>query len=85
MEYAQKLAQQAMIDHYDEALAQLECEGLFGKALDRKARKLALRLGGVRLPEWATIAWATPDDWATGGYRTATLSAKAAEAKGTET
>lgn len=81
MENAQKLAQQAMIDHYDEARAQLGRTGLFGKELDRKARKLALRLGGIRLPEGATIAWATPDDWAEGGYRAAALSVKAAQAK----
>ncbi|MDO4687084.1 MAG: hypothetical protein Q4A92_11115 [Corynebacterium sp.] len=80
MEHAQKLAQQAMLAHYDEARVQLERKGLFGKDLDRKARKLALRLGGVRLPEGVTLAWATPDGWAEGGYRAAALSIKAVEA-----
>ena len=80
MENAQKLAQQAMIAHYDEARAQLERKGLFGKNLDNKARKLALRLGGIRLPEWATVAWATPDDWAAGGYRSAALAKKTVDA-----
>ena len=84
MDKEQQIAQQAMIAHYDEARAQLEHKGLFGKELDRKARKLALRLGGVRLPEGATIAWATPDDWAEGGYRAEALAVKAVAARAAE-
>lgn len=66
-----QIAQQAMIDHYDAARAELGKTGAFGKDLDRKARKLALRMAGIRLPEGASIAWATPDDWGRGplGYR----------------
>lgn len=69
---ARKAACEAMATHYDAARAQLaNAAGGFGKELDRKARKLAIKLSGVQLPEWATIAWATPDGWGTGplGYR----------------
>lgn len=59
----------AMTKHYPQARKQLADAGAFGKDLDRKARKLALRLAGVELPEGFTIAWATPDDWAADGYR----------------
>lgn len=60
----------AMTSHYDQARAELARSGLFGKTLDNKARKLALKLAGVSLPEGRTIAWATPDGWADGpGYR----------------
>ena len=73
-----KAAQAAMVDHYNEALEQISRErpGLFGKELDRKARRRALRLAGVTLPEGATIAWATPPEWATGGYRRQALDQK---------
>ena len=76
MENTQQLAQQAIIDNYDAAREQLANKGMFGKTLDQKARKLALRMAGIKLPEGATIAWATPDDWAAGGYRSAALAAK---------
>lgn len=65
----QEAAQSAMQVHYTEARRQLAGAGAFGKTLDLKARKLALRLAGVTLPPGATIAWATPADWAEGGYR----------------
>lgn len=76
MDKAQQLAQQAIIKNYDAAREQLSRKGVFGKELDRKARKLALRMAGIQLPDGATLAWATPDDWAAGGYRSAALAAK---------
>ena len=76
MENTQQLAQQAIIDNYDAAREQLANKGMFGKTLDQKARKLALSMAGIQLPDGATLAWATPDDWAAGGYRSAALAAK---------
>lgn len=69
MDKFQQLAQQAIINNYDAAREQLSCKGLFGKELDRKARELSLRMAGIQLPDGATLAWATPDGWVTGGYR----------------
>lgn len=68
---ARQAACEAMAAHYDAARAQLANGGGFGKVLDRKARKLAIQLSGVKLPEGSTIAWATPDGWGAGplGYR----------------
>lgn len=71
-------AVEAMLAHYDQARQQLADSnpGLFGKHLDNKARKLALKLACVVLPEGATVAYATPDDWGTGrpGYRGRTVA-----------
>lgn len=64
---------EAMTANYDRARKELLAErpGLFGKQLDNKARKLALKLAGIELPEGCTIAWATPSGWGNGraGYR----------------
>lgn len=49
----------AIEQHYKAARAVLEVTGQFDKNLDRKARKLALRMGGLKVPEGACIAWAT--------------------------
>ncbi len=68
----QAQAKAAVIEHYNDARAQLSATGAFGKNLDRKARKLALRLGGLRLPEQYDIAWATPSVWGANGYRCTT-------------
>ena len=76
MDNLQQLAQQAIINNYDAAREQLSRKGLFGKDLDRKSRKLALRMAGIQLPDGATLAWATPDDCAAGGYRSDALAAK---------
>ena len=64
-------AQAAIAAHYDTARAELSTEGLFGKELDRKARKLALKIGGFTLPEGWNIAMVTPTGWGQGrlGYR----------------
>ena len=63
----------AMVAHYDAARAAVQAErpGLFGKELDRKARKAALKAAGIDLPAGMTIAWATPEGWGAGrlGYR----------------
>lgn len=69
MDKFQQLAQQAIINNYDAAREQLSRKGLFGKELDSKARALSLRMAGIQLPDGATLAWATPDGWAAGGYR----------------
>jgi hypothetical protein len=74
----QEQAMSALRQHYDEARRQLAYSGLFGKVLDNKARKLALKLAGITLPEGATIAWATPEGWSDGGYRSSALAEKAA-------
>lgn len=71
-------AASAMLSHYAAARSQLAATGLFGKALDNKARKLALELAGLSLPDGATIAWATPADWAEDGYRASVRAAKVA-------
>jgi len=69
-------AQAAMVANYQTARETLvKTTGAFGKELDRKARKLALKMAGIELPEWATIGWATPDDWGSGGYRDSPLTA----------
>ena len=68
MDKSQQLAQQAIINNYDAAREQLSCKGLFGKELDLEARKLSLSMAGIQLPDGATLAWATPDGWVTGGY-----------------
>lgn len=60
---------EAMIKFYPQARQQLAETGAFGKTLDNKARKLAIKLAGIILPDGLTIAWATPDDWASDGYR----------------
>lgn len=62
---------QSMVTNYPLARAQVLANnpGLFGKTLDNKARKQALRMAGIELQEGMTIAWATPDDWAKNGYR----------------
>ncbi len=64
-------AQAAIAAHYDTARAELATTGLFGKELDRKARKLAFKMGGFTLPEGRTIAMMTPPGWGQGplGYR----------------
>ena len=62
-------AQAAIAAHYDTARAELAAEGLFGKELDRKARKLAFKMGGFTLPEGWTIAMVTPLGWGQGGTR----------------
>ena len=45
---------------YQTAAAALSEQGFFGKNLDRKARKLALQMGGLVLPDGWTIAAVTP-------------------------
>ena len=64
---------EAMTANYDKAREELlkARPELFGKLLDNKARKLALKLAGIELPEGCTVAWATPHGWAHGsaGYR----------------
>lgn len=72
-EEGRALAAEAMREHFSRAAAELAGRGKFGKDLDRRARKLALRMGGWRLPAGVTIAWATPDGWAAGGYRGAAI------------
>lgn len=64
-------AQTAIAAHYDAARAELSALGWFGKELDRKARKVALKKGGFGLPEGWTIAMVTPPNWGHGalGYR----------------
>ena len=64
-------AQAAIAAHYDTARAKLGAAGLFGKELDRKARKLAFKMGGCTLPDGWTIAMVTPPGWGQGslGYR----------------
>jgi len=64
-------AQVAIVEHYDAARAALGHTGAFGKDLDRKARKLALEMGGFELPNGWTISMVTPRGWAGGlrGYR----------------
>lgn len=63
----------AMVANYDEGRKQVLAERpeLFGKLLDNRARKMALKLAGISLPEGFTIAWATPEGWGKGssGYR----------------
>lgn len=76
-EEGRALANEAMREHFPRAARELANRGKFGKDLDRKARKMALRLGGWRLPPGVTIAWATPDEWATGGYRSAAIMGRA--------
>jgi hypothetical protein len=55
--------EQALIKNYPKAREELCKNGLFGKVLDNKARKLALKMAGLSLPDGKTIAWATPDGW----------------------
>lgn len=62
----------AMVSFYPQARRELTLSStLFGKALDRHSRRLALKLSGVELPEGMTIAWATPPGWGKDGYRAA--------------
>jgi len=61
----------AMQVHYEAARRQLADAGVFGKALDNKARKLALKMSGKELPIGMNIAFATPDGWGSNGYRSA--------------
>jgi hypothetical protein len=68
----------AVRKNYDAARTELANAGMFGKTLDNKARKLALKMAGIELPEGKTIAWATPDGWNVGGYRSGALAKKAA-------
>ena len=51
---------QAIAQHFEAAAKQLGDQGLFGKELNRKARKLALKMAGYKLPEGVTIAWCSP-------------------------
>ena len=55
-------AKSAVAANYESARAELAVKH-FGKELDRKARKLALKMGGFELPEGWTIAMVTPDGW----------------------
>ena len=68
-----EFATSAMVANYDEGRKQVLAERpeLFGKLLDNKARKMALKLAGIALPDGFTIAWATPEGWGKGshGYR----------------
>lgn len=64
----QQQACAAMVQFYDEARAQL-VNFCFGKELDRRARKLALKLAGISLPEGMNISWATPEGWGHGRLR----------------
>ena len=66
-------AQDAIAKNYNEARGLLASKGLFGKTLDNKARKLALRMGGFKLPDGWTIARVTPSNWGSWGYRSAAL------------
>lgn len=73
MDQDQAKAQAAMAAKYEEGRAQALAKdpGLFGKQLDRAARRRAIQLAGVQLPAGMTIAWATPAGWGHGplGYR----------------
>lgn len=60
---AVEAAKKAVADNYPAARATLSRQGLFGKELDRKARKLAFKMGGFSLPEGWSIARVTPDVW----------------------
>jgi hypothetical protein len=76
-------AKAAIIEHYATAREQLSKAGAFGKELDRKARKHALKLGGFELPEGWTIAMVTPANWGRGalGYRANTAKDMRCEQK----
>jgi hypothetical protein len=65
--------EQAMIDNYPAARNELSNIGMFGKQLDLKSRKLALKLAGLTLPEGKTVAWATPSGWTDEGYRSVVI------------
>ena len=52
---------EAIEQHYSAAAEQLANQGAFGKELNRKARKLALKMGGYKLPEGVNIAWCSPE------------------------
>lgn len=52
---------QAIETHYEAAAKQLVEKGAFGKELNRKARKLALKMGGYKLLEGVNIAWCSPE------------------------
>ena len=56
----QEQGQRAINTHFEAAAKQLADAGAFGKKLDNKARKLALKMGGYKLPEGVTIAWCSP-------------------------
>jgi hypothetical protein len=81
----QARAQLAVVENYEagrkQVLSDPEHLGEFGKRLDNKARKAALRIAGVELPEGLNVAWATPEDWHQGGYRAEDRAAKVAELK----
>lgn len=64
-------AKAAIVRNYPAARAELSSgkNMFFGKELDRKARKLALKMGGFELPEGWTIAMVTLEGWGAGGYR----------------
>ncbi len=66
--FTQEEAQDKMVEFYPVARAELEKKGLFGKVLDNKSRKLALKMAGVKL-FFHTVAWATPEGWGSNGYR----------------
>ena len=51
---------QAINTHFEAAAKQLAEKGTFGKKLNNKARKLALKMGGYKLPEGMCIAWCSP-------------------------
>jgi hypothetical protein len=67
--------QNAIRSHYLAARQELANKGSFGKELDRRARKLALTMAGVVLPEGWTIATVTPTSWGQGpsGYRSPSI------------
>lgn len=69
-----KAAQTVLLQHYAAARAELARGGMFGKQLDQKARKLALRMGSHTLPEGWTIATVTPAGWGRFGYRAEDIS-----------
>ena len=56
----QEQGQHAIATHYETAAKKLSDKGVFGKELNRKARKLALKMAGYKLPEGVTIAWCSP-------------------------
>jgi len=81
MNITREQAIEAMEQHYPQARQQLANAGAFGKILDNKARKLALKIAGIELPAGSTIAWATPDDWGKDGYRNAGRPSEMLEGK----
>ncbi len=74
----QPIAYAAIREHYQAARTELSRSGMCGKKLDYKARRLALCMGAITLPDDRTLSWATPLNWSAGGYRSTALDKKTA-------